>query len=414
MDIFYSTSFYIHCLILTFYKVQYNYDFMIGGFFMKVYLDNAATSFPKPASVTNDMLNYMTNLGCSPGRGSYHDAIESSKLVLHCRESLCKLFNFSKPENVIFTSNITHSLNILLRGFLKPGDHVITSSMEHNSVLRPLQELKDSINIDLTILQCDKNGLIPVEQFKKAIRPDTHLAIFTHGSNIIGTIEPLELIGKICSDNNIDFIVDSAQSAGAMEVNFEKLHCSALAFTGHKSLLGPQGIGGFLITDEFNNKCSTIFSGGTGSLSSELHQPIFLPDKFESGTLNTPGIVGLSSGVNFILEEGVSAIEEKKHYLNSALIDGLLNIDDVIFYGYKDISLRTSAISIGFKNKDIAEVAYLLDSEFGIMVRTGLHCAPLAHKTIGTYPSGTLRLSPGYFNDIKDIKYTLDSINHIL
>lgn len=414
MDIFYSTSFYIHCLILTFYKVQYNYDFMIGGFFMKVYLDNAATSFPKPASVTNDMLNYMTSLGCSPGRGSYHDAIESSKLVLHCRESLCKLFNFSKPENVIFTSNITHSLNILLRGFLKPGDHVITSSMEHNSVLRPLQEFKDSINIDLTILQCDKNGLIPVEQFKKAIRPDTRLAIFTHGSNIIGTIEPLELIGRICSDNNIDFIVDSAQSAGAMEVNFEKLHCSALAFTGHKSLLGPQGIGGFLITDEFNSKCSTVFSGGTGSLSSELHQPIFLPDKFESGTLNTPGIVGLSSGVNFILKEGVSAIEEKKHYLNSALIDGLLNINDVIFYGYKDSSLRTSAISIGFKNKDIAEVAYLLDSEFGIMVRTGLHCAPLAHKTIGTYPSGTLRLSPGYFNDIKDIKYTLDSINHIL
>lgn len=381
---------------------------------MKVYLDNAATSFPKPASTTNDMLNYMTNLGCSPGRGSYHDAIESSKLVLHCRESLCRLFNFSKPENVIFTSNITHSLNILIRGSLKAGDHVITSSMEHNSVLRPLKELEDSINIDLEILQCDKNGLIPLDQFKKAIKQNTRLAIFTHSSNIIGTIEPLEVIGKICADNDIDFIVDSAQSAGAIDVDFKKLNCSALAFTGHKSLLGPQGIGGFLITDKFNEKCSALFSGGTGSVSSELHQPLFLPDKFESGTLNTPGIVGLNSGVNFILKEGINTIEEKKHCLNSALIEGLLNMKDVILYGYEDSSLRTSAISIGFENKDIAEAAYLLDSEFGIMVRTGLHCAPLAHKTIGTYPNGTLRLSPGYFNDIKDIKYTLDSINHIL
>lgn len=414
MDIFYSPSFYIHCLILATYNVQYIYDFMIGGFFMKVYLDNAATSFPKPASVVNDMSNYMTNLGCSPGRGSYHDAIESSKLVLHCRESLCKLFNFSKPENVIFTSNITHSLNLLIKGFLKTGDHVITSSMEHNSVLRPLKELEESISIDLEILQCDKNGLISIEEFKKAIRANTRLAIFTHGSNIIGTIEPLEIIGKICADKNIDFIVDSAQSAGAIDVDFKKLNCSALAFTGHKSLLGPQGIGGFLITDDFNNKCSTIFSGGTGSVSSELHQPLFLPDKFESGTLNTPGIAGLNASLNFILKEGIDTIQEKKHYLNSALIEGLLNMKDIIFYGYKDSSLRTSAISIGFKKKDIAEAAYLLDSQFGIMVRTGLHCAPLAHKTIGTYPTGTLRLSPGYFNDMNDIKYTLESINHIL
>lgn len=381
---------------------------------MKLYLDNAATSFPKPPSVYNDMITFMKDNGSSPGRGSYTNAIESSKLVLQCREALCELFNFPKSENVIFTSNITHSLNILLRGSLNKGDHVITSSMEHNSVLRPLHELKDSLGIELDILQCDINGLISVEDFKKLIKPNTKLAVFTHSSNIVGTIEPLESMGEICKNNHIYFIADMAQSAGAIDVDFEKLNLSALAFTGHKSLLGPQGIGGFLLTDEFNNHCHSIFSGGTGSASSELIQPDFLPDKFESGTLNTPGIVGLYSGIKFILKEGLTSIENKKQLLNSLLIEGLCNMDDVIFYGLKDSSLRTSAISLGFKDRDISEVAYLLDSQFGIMTRTGLHCAPLAHKTIGTYPFGTLRLSPGYFNDEKDIAYTLDSIYKIL
>lgn len=381
---------------------------------MKVYFDNAATSFPKPQTVYNEMMNYMTTLGCSPGRGSYNDAIESGKLVLECRENLCKLFNFPKPENVIFTSNITESLNVLINGSLKKGDHVITSSMDHNSVLRPLNHMKNSLGVEVDIINCDSNGIIPIDDFKSLIKPNTKMVVISHSSNIIGSIQPLEMIGDICSKNNIDFIVDTAQTAGCMEIDFQKLKCSALAFTGHKSLLGPQGIGGFLITDEFNNKCSSIFCGGTGSASSDMIQPIFLPDKFESGTLNTPGIVGLNAGIKFIKSEGISTIKEKKRYLNKLLIDGLLNMNEVVFYGYEDASLRTSAISISFKNKDISEIAYYLDKQFKIMVRTGLHCAPLAHKTIGTYPYGTLRLSPGYFNDDKDIQYVLDSLNKIL
>lgn len=381
---------------------------------MKLYLDNAATSYPKPREVHEAMNDYMINLGASPGRGSYASALDSSRIVYNCRESLCSLFNFDKVENVVFTSNITHSLNILINGFIKEGMHVITSSMEHNSVLRPLHTLKNVLNFELDIVKASSDGIINVEDIKNSIRENTKLIILTHSSNVIGTLQPLENIGLICKEKGIFFIVDSAQTAGITEVDFKKLNCNALAFTGHKGLLGPQGIGGFLIDDSFNENCSSIFVGGTGSLSSDLLQPDFLPDKFESGTLNTPGIAGLLAGVNFINSVGINTIKEKEEFLTKKLIDGLLNINDVILYGITTSSNRTSAISINFKNIDSSEVAYTLDSEFGIMTRTGLHCAPLAHQTIGTYPSGTLRMSLGYFNDEKDVSYTLDSLNKIL
>ncbi|WP_027633296.1 aminotransferase class V-fold PLP-dependent enzyme [Clostridium hydrogeniformans] len=381
---------------------------------MNIYLDNAATTYPKPETVINSMCNYMSNLGASPGRGSYFSALESSRLVYECRESLCDIFNFNKAENVIFTSNVTNALNILLKGFIKPGYHVITTSMEHNSVLRPLFDLKDSLNLDLDIIQCDSNGLLDIEKFKNTIKDNTKLVVMTHSSNIIGTVEPLEEVGAICKRLGIDFIVDCAQTAGITNVDFNRLNCSALAFTGHKGLLGPQGIGGFLLTDEFNKKCNSLILGGTGSLSSEPTQPDFLPDKFESGTLNTPGIVGLNAGLKFIKEVGLSSIEEKEQYLTHILLSGLLNMDKVKVYGLSNSKDRTSAISVNFTNMDSSEVSFMLDSTYGIMTRTGLHCAPLAHKTIGTYPIGTLRFSVGYFNDEKDIYYTLDSLNKII
>lgn len=381
---------------------------------MKLYLDNAATSYPKPKEVYQAMNDYMINLGASPGRGSYASALDSSRIVYNCREELCSLFNFDTVENVIFTSNITHSLNILINGFIKEGMHVITSSMEHNSVLRPLHTLKNFINYELDIIKASNEGLINIEDIKNSIKENTKLIILTHSSNVIGTLEPLEEIGLVCKQKGIFFIIDSAQTAGITEVDFKKLNCNALAFTGHKGLLGPQGIGGFLIDDSFNEKCSSIFVGGTGSLSSDLLQPDFLPDKFESGTLNTPGIAGLLAGINFITSVGINSIKEKEEFLTQKLIDGLLNIDDVILYGLKTSKNRTSAISMNFRNIDSSEVAYTLDSQFGIMTRTGLHCAPLAHKTIGTYPTGTLRMSLGYFNDEKDVDYTLFSLNKIL
>lgn len=381
---------------------------------MKIYLDNAATTFPKPTSVYNDIVTFMSHIGSSPGRGSYASALESSRLVYGCREALCDFFNFDKPENVIFTTNITESLNILIKGLVKDGWHIITSSMEHNSVLRPLHQLKETMDIELDIVQCSEEGLLDVEEFKSKLKSNTRLVVLTHASNIVGTIQPLEAIGKICRDNNIFFIIDSAQTAGTIPIDFKNLNCSALAFTGHKSLLGPQGIGGFLISDELNEQCNSLIVGGTGSLSSSIYQPDFLPDKFESGTLNTPGIVGLMAGIKYIKDTGIKNIQEKEEELCKLFLEGLLNMSEIKVYGLKNHKNRTSTISVNFNDRDSSEISYILDSEFGIMTRTGLHCAPLAHKTIGTYPEGTLRFSIGPFNDNKDIIYTLDSINKIL
>lgn len=381
---------------------------------MKVYLDNAATTYPKPEKVYSSILNYMKNVGASPGRGGYENALTGDRMVYKCRQSLINLFNFNKIENVVFTSNITASLNILIKSIVKDGWHVITSSMDHNSVIRPLVSLEKSNKIELDILNCSEEGLINIEDFKNAIKDSTKLVVLSHASNIVGTIQPLEAIGKICKEKGIYFIIDSAQTAGVLPLNFQNLNCNALAFTGHKSLLGPQGIGGFIIDDELNNIATNFIEGGTGSLSESTLQPDFLPDKFESGTMNTPGIAGLLAGIEYINEEGLNAIKEREEYLSKEFINGLLNIDSVKVYGPLDASLRTATISINSSKIDNSELGFLLDSEFGIMVRTGLHCAPLAHKTIGSFPQGTLRFSFGAFNDIKDINYALYALNSIL
>ncbi|EQB4337500.1 aminotransferase class V-fold PLP-dependent enzyme [Clostridium botulinum] len=381
---------------------------------MKVYLDNAATTYPKPEKVYSSILNYMKNVGASPGRGGYENALTGDRMVYKCRQSLINLFNFNKIENVVFTSNITASLNILIKSIVKDGWHVITSSMDHNSVIRPLFSLEKSNKIELDILNCSKEGLINIEDFKNAIKDSTRLVVLSHASNIVGTIQPLETIGKICKEKGIYFIIDSAQTAGVLPLNFQNLNCNALAFTGHKSLLGPQGIGGFIIDDELNNIATNFIEGGTGSLSESTLQPDFLPDKFESGTMNTPGIAGLLASIEYINEEGLNAIKEREEYLSREFINGLLNIDSVKVYGPLDASLRTATISINSSKIDNSELGFLLDSEFGIMVRTGLHCAPLAHKTIRSFPQGTLRFSFGAFNDIKDINYALYALNSIL
>ncbi|ENK0840310.1 aminotransferase class V-fold PLP-dependent enzyme [Clostridium sporogenes] len=381
---------------------------------MKIYLDNAATTYPKPEKVYSSILNYMKNVGASPGRGGYENALTGDRMVYKCRQSLINLFNFNKIENVIFTSNITASLNILIKSIVKDDWHVITSSMDHNSVIRPLVSLEKSNKIELDILNCSEEGLINIEDFKNTIKDNTKLVVLSHASNIVGTIQPLETIGKICKEKGIYFIIDSAQTAGVLPLDFQNLNCNALAFTGHKALLGPQGIGGFIIDDKLNNIATNFIEGGTGSLSESTLQPDFLPDKFESGTMNTPGIAGLLAGIEYINEEGLNIIKEREEYLSREFINGLLNIDSIKVYGPLDASLRTATISINSSKIDNSELGFLLDSEFGIMVRTGLHCAPLAHKTIGSFPQGTLRFSFGAFNDIKDINYALYALNSIL
>lgn len=377
---------------------------------MNIYFDNAATSFPKPKEVANSMIDYMMNYGGNAGRGSSSIALESSRSIFDCRELLCSFFNFNKTENVIFTNNITTSLNMLILGCIKQDWHIISSSMDHNSVLRPLFRLKEKGIIDLDIVKASKEGLINSDDVKKLINDKTKLIVLSHASNLVGTIQPLEEIGLICKEKGILFIVDSAQTAGTIPIDFKNLNCNALAFTGHKNLMGPQGIGGFLIDDKLNNLTESIIVGGTGSLSDSLSQPDFLPDKFESGTLNIPGIIGLKSALKFINKEGLNNIISKEKYLSDYLLNKILNLDYINLYGLNTSDGRTPTFSFNLNGLDPSEVSFLLDNEFGISNRTGLHCASLAHKTIGTYPNGTVRISLGYFNNKIEIDAFIDAL----
>ena len=377
---------------------------------MKVYLDNASTTFPKPKVVADSIYNYLVNVGGNANRSNYSNALESSRELLKARMNIAKFFNFDKPENVIFTNNITTSLNILIKGILKSGDHVISSTMEHNSILRPLTEMKNSLNVTIDFVKASSLGFLEPSDIKKAIKPNTKLVILAHGSNVTGSIQQLKEMGEICKENNIFFIIDTAQTAGSVKVDMKDLNADAIAFTGHKSLLGPQGIGGFIINDRLNKCCTPLFSGGTGSLSHSLTQPDFLPDKFESGTLNMPGIIGLSRAIEYINSIDLSTIEEHNKKLRKKLFEGLNNINNITTYG--SINNSTTCVSFNYKNIDPAEIGFYLD-ENGIKTRCGLHCAPLAHKTIGSFPNGTVRLSLSYFNTLEEIDYTLSVINKL-
>ena len=380
---------------------------------MEVYLDNAATTFPKPKQMIDAMYNYMLNIGGNAGRGNYSNSLQSNRCLYDARETICNFFGYDNPSNVIFTNNVTTSLNMLIKGLLKPGDHVITSSMEHNSVMRPLIDCKNSIHIDLDIVNADSKGFVSVDDIEKSIRSETKLVIITQASNVTGSIQNIKQIGKLCKDNGIFFIVDSSQGAGVLDINMKLIHADAIAFTGHKSLLGPQGIGGFIIDDNLNKNCLSILQGGTGSLSYSLEQPDFLPDKFECGTHNLPGIVGLSESIKFINSIGLNEINEHNKYLLKHLLNGLMNISGLKVYGDTSGDNSTTCVSINSDSLDASELGYLLENE-GIKTRCGLHCSPLAHKTIGTYPNGTVRLSLSYFTTKADIEYTLKSINKII
>ena len=380
---------------------------------MEVYLDNAATTFPKPKQVIDAMYNYMLNIGGNAGRGNYSNSLQSNRCLYDARETICNFFGYDNPSNVIFTNNVTTSLNMLIKGLLKPGDHVITSSMEHNSVMRPLIDCKNSIHIDLDIVNADSKGFISIDDIEKSIRSETKLVIITQASNVTGSIQNIKQIGKLCKDNGIFFIIDSSQGAGVLDINMKLIHADAIAFTGHKSLLGPQGIGGFIIDDNLNKNCLSILQGGTGSLSYSLEQPDFLPDKFECGTHNLPGIVGLSESIKFINSIGLNEINEHNKYLLKYLLNGLMNISGLKVYGDTSGDNSTTCVSINSDSLDASELGYLLENE-GIKTRCGLHCSPLAHKTIGTYPNGTVRLSLSYFTTKADIEYTLKSINKII
>lgn len=379
----------------------------------KIYLDNAATTFPKPPTVASAINEYINNIGGNVGRGTYESSYAAGEVVYTTREMLSDMFGFSNPLNVVFTPNITTSLNMIIKGLFKSGDHVIVSSMEHNAVMRPLTNLsKKGILFDRT--QCNPDGTLDPIKVEALIRPETKAVIMTHGSNVCGTLLPVEKVGEICRKHGLYFIMDSAQTAGVLDIDFHKLNLSILAFTGHKGLMGPQGIGGFLIAPELVTQMEPLIEGGTGSLSESEEQPVFMPDRYESGTLNIPGIYGLNASLKFINEVGIHNIHNKEKELTKRFLEEVLSMSNVQVIGLKGTENRTSVVSLNFPKHDNSEIAFRLDKEFGIMTRVGLHCAPSAHRTLGTMPEGTVRFSPGYFNTPEDIEYTLSAINKIV
>ena len=376
----------------------------------KIYFDNAATSFPKPDGVAEAVYNYIKFNGMNIGRGAYMGAFSSAEGVYETREHLCRLFNFDKPSNVVFTVNITEALNMVIKGLLKAGDHVIVSSLEHNAVMRPLTQLLEK-GVTFDRAPCDETG--KTYGVEELIKENTKAVIMCHASNVCGSLAPMEEIGRICRKHNLLFIADCAQSAGSIPVDMEKMDIDILCFTGHKALLGPQGTGGFIIRDEAVPMLEPLISGGTGSVSNLETLPEFMPDRFEAGTLNIAGIYGLKAGLEFIDSVGVESIHSREMRLTKLFLDGLKDIKGCRIIGKNTAGDRTAVVSV-VTDRDLAETAFLLDREYGIMTRVGMHCAPNAHKVLGTYPSGTLRFSFGYFNTGIEIEYALDALKKIL
>ena len=378
-----------------------------------IYLDNASTSFPKAPTVATAMSDYITNRGININRGSYALAYDVEDIIYTTRQRLHPLFNGHDPAHVIFTQNVTMSLNMVIKGLLKAGDHVLVSSMEHNAVMRPLTQLLDK-GITFDTIPCDSTGSIQMDSIEPLIRPNTVALIINHASNVCGTIQPLESIGPICKAHNLQFIVDAAQTAGVIPIDVKACHIDALCFTGHKGLLGPQGIGGIILTKEMAQTLTPLIAGGTGSFSHLETMPTHMPDAFEAGTLNLPGIIGLNEGLSYIESQGMENIHNHELALTQAFLEGLQSIDVVNIIGKQDIQDRTAVVSITIDSMDPASIAYELESTYHIMTRVGLHCAPRAHQTLGTYPEGTVRFSFGYANTHEDVVSALSALHRIL
>jgi cysteine desulfurase/selenocysteine lyase len=377
-----------------------------------IYFDNAATSWPKPPQTITAMQNYMQNIGGSPGRSGHRLSIEAARIVFDAREKLAQLFNVADPLRIVLTGNATEGLNISIFGLLKSGDHVITSGMEHNSVMRPLRAM-EMRGVDITVVPCDADGLIDPANITKAIKKNTRAIFITHASNVTGGVMPLSDIGRIAREHNLYFCVDAAQTAGCYPIDVAGMNIDLLAFTGHKALFGPSGTGGLYIREGLEKSITPLCVGGTGSRSEVEEQPDFMPDRFEAGTPNTVGIAGLRAGVEFVLSKGVAQIKNKEEKLVKMFIDGVSVLPGIIIYGQKAVEHRTPAVSFNIEGMDPAALALELDERFGIMSRSGLHCAPAAHKTIGTYPSGTVRFSFSYFNTEEQIISSIEALREI-
>lgn len=375
------------------------------------YLDNAATSFPKPEGVSSAMKTYMDTVGATINRSVYGAAQDAGLVTLLLRESLKKFFHFPDPvTHVILTPGATAGLNMVIKGYLKPGDHCIVSSMEHNAVMRPLLQLQ---GVEYDRIQANREGLINPADVENLIKPNTKLLIMAHGSNVCGAVQDAAAVGEICKKHGIAFALDVAQTAGHIDIDFEKWGLSALIAPGHKGLLGPSGIGVMLLRDDFAKELNPLIAGGTGSASDSEYLPDYLPDRFESGTPNLPGIYGLEASMRFLQQEGLEKLHAHEMALTRRFLEGVAKIPGAVVCGPQGLENRVGVISLDFPGQDNAEVAYRLEMDHGILTRCGLHCAPSAHKSLDTFPRGTVRFSLGFASTEEDVDTALAAIQAV-
>ncbi len=378
-----------------------------------IYFDNAATSFPKPEEVIQAMVRFSKEVGASPGRSGHRLAIEAGRIVFEAREGIARLFAVKDSSRVVFGLNATEGINQGLKGLLRPGDRVITSSMEHNSVMRPLRAMMKE-GLEVTVLNCSPEGLLDPSEVKKAIRPNTRMVILNHASNVVGTIQPLSEIGDVCRRQEVLFFVDAAQSAGAIPIDVEREQIDLLAFTGHKALFGPQGTGGLVLGERVDEKeLVPVKRGGTGSRSEQEEHPDFLPDLCESGTPNAVGLAGLLAGLEFVMKVGVEKIRLHEKQLTEKLLLGLRKIRGVTVYGSGTAEKQLATVSFNLQGVAPSEISLRLDEDFGILCRVGLHCAPAAHRTLGTFPEGTVRFGLSYLNREEEVEEALQAVGRI-
>lgn len=379
----------------------------------EIYLDSAATTRQKPPQVLKAVAEYATRVGVSHGRGAYRPGIEANELIYGTRAALARLFHIQRSDRVLYMKNVTEAINTVLKGFLKSGDHVVLSSLEHNALIRPLNKLKADRNVEYTLVAANNLGRLNPYDFEKSLKPNTKLVCLVHASNVTGTLSPVAEVGAMTSKKGIALLVDAAQTGGTVPIDMQALGIDFLAFTGHKGLMGPPGTGGLAVSPKWD--LDSFIEGGTGSNSDKEEQPRQWPDKFESGTQNYWGLAGLRASTDFLLKTGVLAVRKKEEGLTAQFLREVEKIKGVKLYGLPSGSEkdRVAVVSLNIEGRDPSEVGYELDEKYGIMTRVGLHCAPLAHRTIGTYPTGTVRFSFGYYNTPREVETAVKALREI-
>jgi len=378
-----------------------------------IYLDNAATTWPKPPGVGEAMLHFLDHVGANPGRAGHRLAVDAARIVYSVREAVAKLFGAPDPLRVVFGANVTEALNLALRGLLCPGDHVITSSMEHNSVMRPLRALERQ-GVGVTVVGCSSEGFLDPALVEAAIRPDTKMIVLNHASNVVGTILPVAEVGQIARRHGLLLLADVAQTAGAFPIDMQADAIDLLAFTGHKSLYGPMGTGGLVVGERVDpSLLEPLKRGGTGSRSEREEQPDFLPDACESGTPNAVGLAGLEAGIRWVLQRGVEAIRAHEMALAQQLLDGLQAVPNVTVHGGLEASRQTATVSFNIRGMEPSDVGLRLDDEYAILCRVGLHCSPAAHKTLGTFPGGTVRFGLAALNTAEEVRAAIEAVRQL-